>query len=157
MSFGAPRDGDGRPPRAHAACDLAAPEGTPVYAVADGTVIQGPYQFAPPTEAIEIDHGDFIARYGETLPGSALVKAGAKVTKGQLIAKVGRVFDSNDSAKKKMPMLHFEMYNGKAKGQLTDHNPKTSAKRKDNVMFHRRNDLVDPTPFLDAWQKNRPG
>ena len=54
-------------------------------------------------------------------------------------------------------MLHFEMYTGKAKGPLTDRNPKTSAKRKDSMTFSRRSDLVDPTPFLDAWQKNRPG
>ena len=127
-----------------------------MYAVADGTVIQGPYGFATPTEAIEIDHGDFTVRYGETLKGSALVKAGGKVTKGQVIAKVGRVDPVKEP--KRMPMLHFEMYTGDAKGQLTDHNPKTSAKRKnDGLMFHRRNDLVDPTPFLDAWVKNRPG
>src|SRR5262249_25825562 len=50
--FGAPRDGG----RYHAACDLIAPPGTHVLAVADGTITAGPYSFFENTYAIEVTH-----------------------------------------------------------------------------------------------------
>jgi murein DD-endopeptidase MepM/ murein hydrolase activator NlpD len=144
ISFGADRGA-----RAHAACDLIAPLNTPIYAVADGTVIQEPYYFYTHVYALEIDHGDFTVRYGEILKDSAVVKKkGDKVKKGQMIAKVGKM--EHDS------MLHFEMYTGKEKGGLTNRDPKTSIKRKDGKDFQRRKDLVDPTSFLDAWKKSQP-
>jgi murein DD-endopeptidase MepM/ murein hydrolase activator NlpD len=146
IAFGANRSG-----RAHAACDLPAPVGTPIYAVADGKVIQKPYGFYLETDALEINHGAFTLRYGEIMPGSAKFKAGDPITKGQLLAKVGRLKGSKSS------MLHIEMYAGTGKGDLTVRDPKTSIKRKDGVSFQRRSDLVDITPFLDAWQKNKPG
>lgn len=48
----------------HAANDLAAPAGTPVLAMDDGVVINGPYSFYSGTYALEIKHPQFIARYG---------------------------------------------------------------------------------------------
>jgi murein DD-endopeptidase MepM/ murein hydrolase activator NlpD len=50
--------------RKHAGCDLYAAVGTGVYAVADGTVLAA-YPFYLGTWAVEVDHGDFIVRYGE--------------------------------------------------------------------------------------------
>jgi len=54
----------------HAACDLIAPPGTPVLAVADGFVRDAPYPFYPKegpliTYAFSIQHKGFIARYCE--------------------------------------------------------------------------------------------
>jgi murein DD-endopeptidase MepM/ murein hydrolase activator NlpD len=59
--FGARRDGG---KRKHAGCDLYAPVGTPVRAVAKGIVIQFNY-FYLGTYYLTIDHDDFIVRYGE--------------------------------------------------------------------------------------------
>ena len=50
--------------RAHAGADLYAPLGTWIHAIKAGKVILGPYAFYASTFAIEVDHGDFIARYG---------------------------------------------------------------------------------------------
>lgn len=74
-SFAANRDG-GR--RAHAGCDLYFPQGSIIHAVAAGTVVRGPYPFYAGTYAIEIDHGAFLARYGE-VQESAMVRQGDKV------------------------------------------------------------------------------
>jgi murein DD-endopeptidase MepM/ murein hydrolase activator NlpD len=71
----------------HAGIDLAAPEGTPFFAVNDGTVKHagwmGGYGFT-----VVIDHGEGI----ETIYGHArglAVKPGQKVTAGQVIGYVG--------------------------------------------------------------------
>ena len=125
----------------HGACDLMAPVGTDVFAVDDGTVIRHPYHFylGPDVYAIEIQHRLFTVRYGEVDRKTILVKAGDRVKKGQLIAKVGKVGKGS--------MLHFEMYSGKATGRLTI---------KPNPPFNRRSDLMNPEPFLDIWQGNLP-
>ena len=61
-AFGSNRN-NGR--RAHAGCDLYFEKGTWIYAIADGTVTRGPYPFYCETFALEVDHGEFLARYGE--------------------------------------------------------------------------------------------
>lgn len=131
-SFGAPRKGG---QRSHAGCDLYAPVGTPVRAVADGTVLNF-YLFYLDTYALEVDHGDFLVRYGEIgsdpAPG---VRVGERVEAGQVLGTVGRLRGLAVS------MLHFEMYEGTATGALT---------RRDRPPFQRRVDLMDPTPHLDA-------
>lgn len=145
-AFGANREGGAR---AHGGCDLIFPVGTAIHAVADGTVIQDPYEFYLGSYALEVDHGKFIVRYGEIAKGSATVKKGDKVKLGEKIAKVGILKGSKSS------MLHMEMYAGTGKGPLTTRG-KDSAKRADGVPFKRRADLLDPTPFLNAWKKNLP-
>lgn len=133
-SFGAPRDG-GR--RKHAGCDLYAPVGTPIFAVADGTVTQF-REFYLGTFALVVDHGDLIVRYGEVQKGLAKgVKVGGKVKKGQRIASVGKLTGLDIS------MIHFEMFTGKGRGELTQPRGK----------FRRRSDLMNPTEQLDTWAK----
>ena len=122
----------------HGACDLIAPIGSTVYAVDDGVVVAGPYEFYLGVKAIEIKHSLFTVRYGE-IKAKTLVKVGDKVTRGQPIAYVGKVGRGH--------MLHFEMYSGAEKGSLTV---------KGNAPFNRRGDLMDPAPFLDMWAGNLP-
>lgn len=114
-------------------------------------MIRGPYEFYCATYALEIDHGDFVVRYGE-IQGKAFVKAGDRVIMGQKIAFVGHLV----GIKVDSDMLHFEMFDGTAAGSLTDKSA-ACAKRPDGVPFYRRRDLVDPTPFLNAWKSNLPG
>lgn len=147
-SFAARRD-DGR--RAHAGCDLYFPAGTTVNAITDGVVVRGPYYFYSGTYAIEVDHGTFLARYGE-IAGDALVRSGDRVTAGQPIAKVGHLVGVNVPS----DMLHLEIYGKTSSGQLTVA-ASDSAKTADGIPFMRRKDLMDPTPLLDQWRSNLPG
>lgn len=142
-SFGSNRNGG---KRAHAGCDLYAPEGRIIYAVRDGEVMRDPYDFYAKTDALEIHHGDFIIRYGEIRPGCTLRK-GDTVKKGQAIARVGRLIGINVPS----AMLHLEMYRGDASGLLTQ-TAAGCARRTDGVPFNRRSDLLDPTAFLNDWK-----
>lgn len=65
--------------------------------MADGKVLNC-YPFYWKTDAIEVDHGTFIARYGEVAPMSkserdALI--GKEVKRGELLAKVGQLVQPN--------------------------------------------------------------
>jgi murein DD-endopeptidase MepM/ murein hydrolase activator NlpD len=155
--FGAPRDA---PYPTHGACDLLAPAGTEVYAVADGDVwYEGWFYESKKTVEVNgvervvcrinlhemtIVHGDhFIARYGEIAPG-AVVKAGDHVTAGQKIAVVGANCDNN-------PMLHFELFAHTARRENLSVNATETYLYVPRRAYSRRNDLLDPTPFLDEW------
>ncbi len=131
-SFGAPRN-NGK--RKHAGCDLYAPPGTPVFAVADGTVLSfRPFYLG--SNAIVVEHPDFLVRYGEVrtklAPGVAV---GGIVRKGQKIGEVSQLAGLDIS------MVHFEMYSGSLSGALTVA----------TGPFKRRADLIDPTEILDRW------
>jgi len=142
-AFGANRSG-GR--RAHGGCDLYAPVGRQIHAVQDGVIIRDPYPFYARTDALEIDHGDFIIRYGEIQQDCEL-RQGDRVIGGQVIARVGLLVGiSVPSA-----MLHLEMYDGSGQGSLTVPEA-VSARRSDGVPYLRRADLMDPTPFLNQWK-----
>jgi hypothetical protein len=103
--------------------------GSPVYAVADGTVtstldhmdanVPGILPASDPVLApkltvenidgnhIIMDIGDGVyAMYAHLIKGSLLVKTGDKVKKGQQIAKLGNTGNSN------APHLHFQLMNG---------------------------------------------
>jgi len=134
--------------RAHAGCDLYFPVGTTIHAITAGTVTLGPYDFYEGTYALEIDHGAFLARYGE-IQKSALVRQGDRVTAGQPIAKVGKLNSITNS------MLHLELYDKSAEGALTVRNNQTK-KTANGVPFMRRRDLIDPTAKLNVWKNNRP-
>lgn len=143
--FGASRS-NGK--RAHAGCDLYFPVGTIIHAITSGTVTLGPYAFYDGTYALEIDHGAFLARYGE-IQKQALVKAGDHVSAGQPIARVGKLHSIINS------MLHLELYDKSAQGGLTVKNSQTK-KTAGGVPFWRRRDLIDPTPKLNEWKTKRP-
>lgn len=145
--FGANRHGNAGP-RAHAGCDLYFSEGTPMYAITDGIVVRDPYNFYAQTDALEIDHGPFLARYGEIQRGCPL-RAGNVVQAGQRIANVGHLVGINVPS----DMLHLELYDKSETGSLTT-NRQNSGRHTNQRFFLRRRDLIDPTPFLDTWQSN---
>lgn len=146
-SFAANRDG-GR--RAHAGCDLYFPKGTIIRAVGEGTVVRGPYPFYAETFAIEIDHGAFLARYGEVQEG-ALVRQGDHMVAGQPIARVGHLVGINVPS----DMLHFELYDKSAHGPLTV-GAAEGATASNGRPFMRRRDLIDPTVRLNEWSSTLP-
>ena len=147
-AFGASRSGG---KRAHAGCDLYAKKGDWIYAIGKGKVTAGPYPFYAQTDALEIDHGTFHARYGEILKGSALVKAGDVVEPGQRICKVGHLVGINVPS----DMLHLELYSNPGGGRLTV-DAAHSAKTSKGVPYFRRADVIDPSPLLAEWSKNLP-
>jgi murein DD-endopeptidase MepM/ murein hydrolase activator NlpD len=133
LSYGSRRN-HGR--RKHAACDLIAPPGTEIYAVEDGMVVRGPYGFYNNgVKALEfkLKSSGRIVRYCEIRDAAPGVHVGSTLKEGDLIAIVGMM--NKDS------MLHFEMYEGTATGDLTD---------RSNKGFERRKDLMDPTEYLDS-------
>jgi murein DD-endopeptidase MepM/ murein hydrolase activator NlpD len=132
--------------RAHAGCDLYFPQGTWIYAIADGTVTNGPYPFYAKTFALEVDHGSFLARYGE-IQEHTLVRKGDVITAGQKIARVGHLVEITVPS----DMLHLELYSKTASGALTV-DVAQSKKRADGVPFLRRKDLIDPTARLNEWK-----
>ena len=133
--------------RAHAGCDLYFEKGTWIYAIGDGTVTRGPYPFYCQTFALEVDHGDFLARYGE-IQAKTTVKEGDKVRAGEQIAKVGHLIGIRVPS----DMLHLELYDKSASGPLTITDTARSRKRSDGIPFMRRKDLIDPTSRLNQWQ-----
>lgn len=132
--------------RRHAGCDLYAAAGTEVRAISDGTIIQC-YDFYWGTDAIEINHGHFIARYGEIAPRGKKERAalgGTGVKRGEVIGKVGQLINGNGEAHKNN-MLHFELYSTTA----SPLDPKGALSNKDSMPFQRRADLCDPSGTLD--------
>lgn len=96
----------------HAGIDIAAPIGTPIYAVADGTVIDaGPAQGFGLWVRIRHDDGT-ITVYGHMY--DFFVSRGERVPAGMQIARVGNRGDSTG------PHLHFEVIVG---GQHIDPQP----------------------------------
>jgi murein DD-endopeptidase MepM/ murein hydrolase activator NlpD len=99
--FGAPREGT----RLHGAIDVYPPagQGTPVKAIKDGTVVQIVPEFYIRTDGEKcwgalINHGDFVAFYGE-LASPVTLSVGQTVKRGQQIGAVSGT-----------AQLHFEMY-----------------------------------------------
>jgi murein DD-endopeptidase MepM/ murein hydrolase activator NlpD len=118
----------------HAANDLRAEPGTPVLAMEDGLVIDGPHEFFRGTFDLAIKHSQFIARYCE-ISGDTEVRKGDKVVERQVIAYVGDQ-PGHD-------MLHLEFFRGTKTGGLSfapgTHPP-----------FDRRDDVFNGVRFLDA-------
>ncbi len=130
--FGASRD-KVRKGLKHAANDLAAPPLTPVLAMDQGAVLQGPEPFYSGTYALAVRHPQFIARYGE-IGKIAEVKAGDTVKEGQVIAYVGDQPGQD--------MLHLEFFTGKLHGDL-------SFRAGTHPPYDRRDDVFDGVKFLD--------
>lgn len=121
-SFGAIRKHD-----IHTGIDLYAPEGTNVYAVEDGIVVNveaftGPNVGSPwwnETHAILIEGRSGVILYGEMEP---LVKNGECVNSGDLIGKVKTVLRKDKG--NPMSMLHFELYKHGTKESVWWHTEK---------------------------------
>jgi hypothetical protein len=123
-------------PNGHTGVDFPVPVGTPVRAVADGTVLhsgwysgtydQNPYWIAPAFAGcvLVIDHGSFIGIYAHL--SESPLSEGAWVTGGQVVAKSGNTGGSTG------PHLHFEV--------LPD------GWDFSNGMYGR----VDPTPYISS-------
>lgn len=120
--FGAPRSG-----HSHQGQDLAAAEGTPLVAVATGTISWRQYQAggAGYYLVLDADGESLNYAYMHLQEGSLLVAKGDRVTAGQRIAGVGNTGASYGAH------LHFEAWDG----------PWQAGGR-----------AVDPWPLLKSWE-----
>ena len=124
--------------RLHAGNDLLEHAGNPVYAVADGKILDY-YPFTQGTDAIVVDHFDFVTLYGEVSSKNHAI--GEYVKAGERIGTVGTLKNSGNS------MLHFELYTGELQGGLW---------QPDNPPFQRRADLISPTALIRSLENNYP-
>jgi murein DD-endopeptidase MepM/ murein hydrolase activator NlpD len=163
---GARSFGFSRGDRAHAACDLYAPVGTKIYAIADGTIIDY-HLYYWKTYALEVNHGDYSVVYGEVQPPlvnkiknppdnkeilkglpNGLGKTDV-IKKGQHIAYVGQLFEHDGPNPFKHTMLHFELYKNKAQGAFSQKEYLGDYDYVPKKPYKRRRDLLNPTQFLD--------
>lgn len=151
--------------RLHAGCDLYAPIGTPILAIAEGTVILPAYNFYEGTDAIEVFHpGIGVVRYGEVLKEKDYATHQAAVRRehtkhgitgnqnaaGQLRPPVLRAGQAVTEGmllacvgKLTIPrfpysMVHFELYDEAARGQNLS----------GGGLYMRNRHLVNPTNLL---------
>lgn len=90
---------------AHLAVDFFAPEGTPVYAISDGTVESVETTLLEGTTVV-INHGDGLKSVYNSLSDGDCVSVGQQIKGG---AKIGEVSLSNRQEYKEGAHLHFEM------------------------------------------------
>src|SRR5690625_262838 len=93
----------------HAGVDFAAPLGTPIHAVTDGTVVYtGAGRLGRSSELVILEHtvGDttFYSWYVHMYPDGVFVEVGQRVRAGEVIAEVGNNGNSTG------PHLHFEIH-----------------------------------------------
>ena len=101
-TFGAARSGG----RKHEGIDIFAPEGTPIHAVAGGTVVQG-FQNSLGGVVVRIqgDDGRFYY-YAHLTPGSTdHLRVGQRVSAGEVIGGVGHTVDAAGTPNH----LHFQV------------------------------------------------
>lgn len=97
--------GENRGNHIHQGVDIAAPSGTPIYAVADGVVTVSKADPNGFGWFITIDHGGGISTlYGHMYPNTVTVQVGQRVSKGQMIARIG------DNGHSTGAHLHFEVH-----------------------------------------------
>ncbi|MFW5644392.1 MAG: M23 family metallopeptidase [Bacteroidota bacterium] len=96
----------------HEGIDLTAPRGTPIYATANGTVLQAGYTSGGYGNKIVIDHGfGYQTLYGHC--HEIRVKRGQKVNRGDVIGTVG------STGLSVAPHLHYEVHvNGRVVNPL---------------------------------------
>ena len=136
--FGASRSNGAR---AHAGIDyyVRGGNGTPVYAMQSGKVVEYIPYFYAGTSAVAVQHADgSVARYTEI---STSLRVGNKVTKGQQIGKIkANTLDGGT-------MLHLELYLGTASGSFTNRS-NTRYDYASGTKYQRRRDLVNPEFLL---------
>ena len=92
-------------PKFHEGMDFAAAIGTPVYATGDGIVSEAEYNSGGFGNKIMINHGySYETVYAHL--SRMKVKAGQKVTRGEVIGYVG------NTGKSTAPHLHYEVHKG---------------------------------------------
>ena len=92
----------------HEGIDFTAPRGTPVHATGDGVVKRIQYLRTGYGKNITIDHGfGYSSLYAHL--SKVTVKKGQKITRGQIIGKVG------STGKSTAPHLHYEVIKSKRK------------------------------------------
>jgi murein DD-endopeptidase MepM/ murein hydrolase activator NlpD len=96
-TWGAPRSGD----RSHRGTDLMAPHGSPVYAVAAGTVKTASSSSGGISLYLHADNGE---TYFYAHNQSNVARSGQRVQAGELIARVG----TSGNAPSNAPHVHFE-------------------------------------------------
>ncbi len=108
--------------RHHQGVDFAAPTGTPIHAVADGTVLMAAF-YGGYGNLVILEHGGgYTTYYAHLSAYGSGIQAGSKVRRGDEIGRVGSTGRSTG------PHLHFEI-------------------RKDNVYI----DPLAPQRHLDLW------
>lgn len=114
--------------RPHTAVDYAAPMGTPVMSIGDGTVISAGYAGGG-GNTVKIKHNSvYTTSYMHLSKYGSGIKAGARVRQGDIIGYVGSTGTSTG------PHLDFRVYkNGTAINPLTMESPNTDPIRKENL------------------------
>lgn len=93
--------------------NIAAPKGTPILAIEEGTVVYAGNEMQGFGNLILLKHpGGWMSSYGHA--AKLLVERGAKVQKGQSIALVGNTGSVNE------PQLHFELRNMQQNGKVVN-------------------------------------
>lgn len=91
--------------RMHDGIDVGAKEGTPIHAAASGVVVYSDHRLSGYGNLVIIRHGNnLFTAYGHNQRN--LVKKGAKVKSGDVIARVGQTGRASG------PHLHFEVRHG---------------------------------------------
>lgn len=92
--------------RTHAGMDIAAPEGSPVLAVAEGTVLSV-FEDDLLGQTVTVEHaGGYVTHYANLSPEVA-VSAGDRVSPGQALGAVGKTALGELGSE---PHLHFAVY-----------------------------------------------
>lgn len=100
--YGVRSDPFGAGAKRHEGIDLAGPQGTPIYATADGVVETAGWNPGGYGNLVKLDHGKGIeTRYGHM--SAILVQAGQRVVRGQQIGRMGSTGRSTGSH------LHYEV------------------------------------------------
>ncbi|HYV96628.1 MAG TPA: M23 family metallopeptidase, partial [Gemmatimonadaceae bacterium] len=114
--------------RMHEGTDYAAAQGTPVRAIADGTVLRAVYNPGGYGNLVEIRHiNGIVTRYGHLRGFAKGMHTGARVAQGETIGYVGMTGLAT------APHLHFEVLVG---GQQT--NPVRALARTDGTPLPQR-------------------
>jgi len=139
--------------RPHTGVDYAAPEGTPVMAIGDGTVIERSFTKAA-GNFVKVKHNSVyttaylhLSRFGKN------ISVGTRVSQGQIIGYVGKTGYATG------PHLDFRFWkNGKAVNPLTVESPSVEPIKKEGIEAYKqfvaplqtKLDSVPPSPIFPS-------